>query len=159
MKNWSRKDFLKASLLGGGAALVAGHTRLYGQTAPAAGSANGDIRVAVVGLGVKGQGAGHMTDYLNKLPGARLVAICDVDSEVLTKHAAACEKAGVKPTTYADYRKLLEDKNIDAVVLATPNHQHSLQTSWGLQAGKDVYCGKPLSHNVWEGRQVGEAAK
>jgi predicted dehydrogenase len=159
MKNWTRKDFLKASFVGGGAALFAGHGRLYGQVAPAAGSANGDIRVAVVGLGVKGQGAGHMTDYLNKLPGARLVAICDVDSEVLTKHATACEKAGVKPTTYADYRKLLEDKNIDAVVLATPNHQHSLQTIWGLQAGKDVYCEKPLSHNVWEGRQVVEAAK
>jgi predicted dehydrogenase len=93
------------------------------------------------------------------LPGARLVAICDVDSDVLAKRAAECEKAGVKPTTYGDYRKLLEDKNIDAVVLGTPNHQHSLQTIWGLQAGKDVYCEKPLSHNVWEGRQAVEAAK
>ena len=157
MKTWSRKDFLKASLIGGGAAFVAGQTRLYGQVAGAAGSANGDIRVAVVGINA--QGAGHMRDYLNKLPGSRLVAICDVDSDVLAKRAAECEKAGVKVETYVDYRKLLENKNIDAVVLASPNHQHSLQTIWGLQAGKDVYCEKPLSHNVWEGRQAVAAAK
>jgi predicted dehydrogenase len=157
MKNWTRKEFLKASVVGGGAAVFAGHARLYGQVAPAAGSANGDIRVAVAGI--NGQGGSHMKDYLNKLPGARLVAICDVDSELLAKRAGECEKAGVKPTTYGDYRKLLEDKNIDAVVLGTPNHQHSLQTIWGLQAGKDVYCEKPLSHNVWEGRQVVEASK
>src|SRR5690606_9657768 len=107
----------------------------YGQVAPARGSANGDIRVAVAG--VRGQGGGHMRDYVSKLPGARLVAICDVDSAILEQRAADCEKAGVKPTKYTDYRKMLEDKNIDAVVLGTPNHQHSLQTIWGLQAGKD----------------------
>ena len=157
MKNWTRKEFLKASVVGGGAALFAGHTRLYGQVAPAAGSANGDIRVAVVG--VNSQGRGHMLDYCTKLPGARLVAICDVDSKVLAERKAMCEKVGVNPKTYGDYRKLLEDKDIDAVVLASPNHQHSLQTIWGLQAGKDVYCEKPLSHNVWEGRQAVEAAK
>ena len=65
----------------------------------------------------------------------------------------------MKVAKYTDYRKLLEDKNIDAVVLATPNHQHSLMTIWGLQAGKDVYVEKPLSHNIWEGRQALEAAK
>ncbi|MGH7943872.1 MAG: Gfo/Idh/MocA family protein [Opitutaceae bacterium] len=157
MKNWTRKEFLKASVVGGGAALFAGRTRLYGQAAPAAGSANGDIRVAVVGI--NSQGRGHMLDYCTKLPGARLVAICDVDSKVLAERKAMCEKEGVTPTTYGDYRKVLEDKNIDAVVLASPNHQHSLQTIWGLQAGKDVYCEKPLSHNVWEGRQAVEAAK
>lgn len=156
MNNWTRKEFLKASLIGGGAALVAGRTKIYGQTAAAPGSANGDIRVAVVGINA--QGASHMRDYLGKIKGARLVALCEVDSEVLAKRAAECEKEGVKPTQYVDYRKMLEDKNIDAVVLASPNHQHSLQTIWGLQAGKDVYCEKPLSHNVWEGRQVVAAA-
>jgi len=157
MKNWTRKEFLKASLIGSGAALVAGQTRLYGQVAPAAGSANGDIRVGVVGLNQ--QGKGHMLDYCTKLKGARLVAICDVDSKVLADRKADCEKVGVKPTTYVDYRKMLEDKNIDAIVIATPNHQHSLMTIWALQAGKDVYCEKPLSHNVWEGRQAVAAAQ
>ena len=156
MKNWSRKDFLKTSLIGSGAALVAGSSRLYGQVAPAAGSAAGDIRVAVVGINA--QGAGHMRDYINKLPGARLVALCDVDSEVLAKRTAECEKADVKVETYIDYRKLLENKNIDAIVLGTPNHQHAIQTIWGLQAGKDVYVEKPVSHNTWEGRQAVAAA-
>jgi predicted dehydrogenase len=157
MKNWTRKEFLKASMIGGGAAFVAGRTRLYGQVAPAAGSANGDIRVAVVGINA--QGAGHMRDYCGKLKGARLVAICDVDSEVLAKRKLECEKANYPVEAYTDYRKLLENPNIDAVVLGTPNHQHSLQTIWGLQAGKDVYVEKPLSHNVWEGRQAVEATK
>lgn len=156
MKNCTRKEFIRASLVGSGAAFLAGNTRLYGQVA-ATGSANGDVRVAVVG--VRAQGRGHMMDYCNKLPGAKLVAICDVDSEVLNQRAQDCEKVGVKPEKFSDYRKLLESKNIDAVVLATPNHQHSLMTIWGLQAGKDVYVEKPLSHNVWEGRQAVEAAK
>lgn len=155
MKNYTRKEFLQTSLIVGGAALVAGRSRLAAATAP--GSANGDVRVAVVGINA--QGAGHMRAYLGKLPGARLVAICDVDSEVLRKRAAECELAGFKPTLYRDYRKLLENKDIDAVVLGTPNHQHSLQTIWALQAGKDVYCEKPLSHNVWEGRQVVAAVR
>src|SRR5688572_5508566 len=165
MNNWTRKDFLKTTLVGGGAALVA--SRAYGQ-APAvakSGSANGDIRVAVVG--VNAQGNGHMMNYVpgskGYLQGTRLVAVCDVDSKVLGERVAQAEKAGqaagLKVETYEDYRKMLENPNIDAVVLATPNHQHSLQTIWALQAGKDVYCEKPLSHNVWEGRQAVEAAK
>lgn len=157
MKNWTRKEFLKASLVGGGAAMVAGHTRLYGATAARSGSANGDIRVAVVGI--NGQGASHMKDYLTELPGARLVALCDVDSKVLDRRVQECGKANVKVATYKDYRKLLENKDVDAIVIGTPNHQHSLQTIWALQAGKDVYCEKPLSHNVWEGRQAVEASR
>ncbi|MCX6952639.1 MAG: Gfo/Idh/MocA family oxidoreductase [Verrucomicrobia bacterium] len=157
MKNWTRKEFLRASLLGSGAALIAGQTRLYGQVAPAAGSANGDIRVAVMGVGA--QGSSHMKDYLNKLPGARLVAICDADSDHLAKQAAVCEKAGVKVKTFSDYRKMLEDKDIDAIVIGSPNHQHSIMTIRSLEAGKDVYCEKPLSHNVWEGRQAVAASK
>src|SRR3954470_12492773 len=158
MNNWTRKEFLKASLLGGGAALIAGRTRMYGATAPAAGSASGDIRVACAGINA--QGYSHLKDYLyGKVKGSRLVAICDVDQDVLTKRAAECDKAGNKVTTYHDIRKLLDDKNIDAVVMAPPNHWHSLMTIWALQAGKDVYVEKPLSHNIWEGRQAVEAAK
>ncbi len=156
MKNWTRKDFLKTSLLGGGAALIAGQSRLYGQVAPAAGSANGDIRVGVVGI--NGQGNSHLRDYLKSIKGARLVALCDVDSVLLAKRAAECKAAGVEVETFGDYRKMLESKNIDAIVIGTPNHQHSLMTIWGLEAGKDIYCEKPLSHNIWEGRQAVAAA-
>ncbi len=164
MNNWTRKDFLKASLVGGGAALVAGSGRLHAQAPAAArsGSANGDIRVGVVGLNQ--QGNGHMMNYVpggrGKVDGAILTAVCDCDSAVLEKRKGEAEKTGnIKVAGYTDYRKMLEDKNVDAVVIATPNHQHSLMAIWALQAGKDVYVEKPLSHNVWEGRQVVEASK
>lgn len=153
MKNWTRKDFLKASMIGG-TALLAHRARAAAVAQP--GSANGDIRVAVVGLNK--QGAGHMRTYFD-MPGARLVALCDVDTAVLDRRVKDCEEKGIKVAKYVDYRKLLESKEVDAVVLASPNHQHSLQSIWGLQAGKDVYVEKPLSHNVWEGRQAVEAAK
>ena len=155
MKSWSRKDFLKASLIGGGAALL---TRAHAQTAPAvaaAGSANGDIRIAVAGIGA--QGSGHVKTYFD-MPGTRLVALCDADEVNLNRNVQAAAAKNIKVTAYRDYRKLLEDKDVDAVVCAPPNHWHSLMTIWALQAGKDVYVEKPLSHNVFEGRKATEAA-
>jgi predicted dehydrogenase len=154
MTSWTRKQFLQRSLAAGGLTLIASPAA---RLSAASGSANGDIRVACVG--VRSKGAGHMRSYLKGLKGARLVAICDVDSEVLSERKTECDKAGVKVATFADYRKLLDDRSVDAVVLGTPNHQHALQTIWGLQAGKDVYVEKPLSHNIWEGRQAVEAAR
>jgi len=153
MPSLTRKQFLKVSLAAGGTALLA-RSRL-GAAIAQTGSANGDIRVAVVGLNK--QGAGHMRTYFD-MPGARLVALCDVDAQVLGQRVQDCQKQGLKVAAVHDYRELLERKDVDAVVLATPNHQHSLQTIWGLQAGKDVYVEKPLSHNVWEGRQAVTAA-
>ncbi|HRE08282.1 MAG TPA: Gfo/Idh/MocA family oxidoreductase [Opitutaceae bacterium] len=156
MKTWSRKDFIRASMIGGGA-LLASRSSLLAQKAPAAaaaGSANSDIRIAVVG--VRSQGAGHMKTYY-AMKGTRLVAICDADRDVLGARAADAAKEGIRVETYLDYRKLLESKDVDAVVIATPNHWHSLMTIWALQAGKDVYVEKPLSHNIWEGRQAVEA--
>ncbi len=157
MKNWSRKDFLRTSILGGGAALVAARGGLLAQ-----GSANGDIRVGIIGFNA--QGFGHLQNYLpgskSKLDGAILAAICDVDDKVLAKGRDAAQKAGLKSVAeFKDYRKMLESKDIDAVVIATPNHQHSIMAILALQAGKDVYVEKPLSHNIWEGRQAVEAAR
>jgi predicted dehydrogenase len=160
MKNWTRKEFLKASFVGGGAALVAGQSRLYGAVSPS-GSANGDVRIGIIGFNA--QGWGHLQNYLpggkSKLDGAVLAAICDVDDAVPARGREAANKAGLKVAEYKDYRKLLESKDVDAVVLAPPNHQHSIITIAALVAGKDVYVEKPLSHNIWEGRQAVEAAK
>jgi predicted dehydrogenase len=120
--------------------------------------ANDDIRVAVVGTG--GQGGGHMRYFGESYKGSRLVAICDVDKSHVEKRAADFEKKnGVKLKTYTDVRELLEDKSIDAITSATPNHWHSLVTIWACQAGKDVYIEKPVSHNIWEGRQMVKAAR
>jgi predicted dehydrogenase len=154
MHHWTRRNFLKASLIGGGAAALAG-SRVYGALAPA-GSANEDVRLAIVGF--NGKGYAHIKDFL-KVAGCRIVALCDVDRAVLDQRVAQLAKENIKVTAYTDYRKLLEDPAIDAVVLATPNHWHSLQTIWACQAGKDVYVEKPLSHNIWEGRQAVEAAR
>ncbi len=109
------------------------------------------IRVAVVGI--NGRGGSHISGF-GGMKGVRVAALCDVDRKVLDSKAAAFEKKyGKKVETYVDIRKLLENKDIDAISIATPNHWHSLATIWACQAGKDVYVEKPCSHNVFEGRQ------
>jgi predicted dehydrogenase len=118
--------------------------------------ANGDIRYAVVGF--HGRGGEHI-NALGKVKGARLVALCDVDSEVLEKEVKKAGDRGDTVQGYSDIRKLLENKDIDAVTFGTPNHWHALGSIWAIQAGKDVYVEKPVSHNVWEGRQMIEAAR
>lgn len=153
--NWTRKQFLQASLVGGSAALL-GRPPLSAAVPVAKGSPNGDVRVAVVGLNKKG--ASHIREF-RKIPGVKVAALCDVDSAVLAKRVDELAREDEKVAAYADFRKLLDDPSIDAVVLATPNHWHSLQTIWACQAGKDVYVEKPVSNNVWEGRQCVAAAR
>ncbi|MGH9659272.1 MAG: Gfo/Idh/MocA family protein, partial [Bryobacteraceae bacterium] len=120
-------------------------------------SANDRVRVAVVGL--RGRGGSHINAYKDA-PNAEIVALCDVDEAVLGKRAGELEKAGKKkPALITDFRKILEDKSIDAVSIATPNHWHTLQTIWACQAGKDVYVEKPCSHNIFESRQIVAAAR
>ncbi len=150
MSSLTRRDFIKSSMaVGAGLAMAAPFSRAQG--------ANDDIRVAVVGVG--SQGGGHMR-YFNGCEGARLVAICDADQGHIERRARDFEEEhGVRLKTYTDVRKLLDDKEIDAITSATPNHWHSLVTIWACQAGKDVYIEKPVSHNVWEGRRMVEAAR
>src|SRR6202140_1400032 len=89
-----------------------------------------------------------------------IAAIWDVDESVLNARIGELEKAGKKrPAAYTDFRKLLEDKTIDAVSIATPNHNHTLQTVWACQAGKDVYVEKPCAHDMFEARQIVAAAQ
>lgn len=147
MKNFSRRDFLKTA--GVSAAALALTPLSWARAA----GANDDIRMAVIGF--RSQGAGHI-DTLSKMKGVRVVALCDVDQQVLDKKA---KELGGNVQTYADVRKLLENKDIDAVSIATPNHWHALATVWACQAGKDVYVEKPASHNLFEGRQMVEAAR
>jgi predicted dehydrogenase len=115
--------------------------------------ANDRVRVAVCGL--HGRGKDHLEAY-SHVPNVEIAALCDVDESVLRKRLG---EVGGKPQTYVDVRKLLEDKSIDAISIATPNHWHSLMAIWACQAGKDVYVEKPCSHNLWEGRQLVRAAE
>ncbi|MBN8246737.1 MAG: Gfo/Idh/MocA family oxidoreductase, partial [Verrucomicrobia bacterium] len=155
----NRRDFLRHSAVAGAALALPSSRLLAAQGAPSPGSvvgANGDIRVAVVGFNSRGM------DHINgfkKVPGVRLVALCDVDQDVLGKEAKRQADAGNPVATYTDVRKLLESKEVDAISTATPNHWHALISVWACQAGKDVYVEKPVSHNAWEGRQIVNAAR
>ncbi len=145
----NRRRFLQGSLLTASALSMPARVRA------AVEGANSDIRIAVVGF--NGRGQNHIAGY-SQLPGVRIVALCDVDQGVLDKGVAQLKDKGQDVTPYRDIRKLLESKEVDAISIATPNHWHSLGAIWGCQAGKHVYVEKPVSHNVWEGRQLVRAA-
>ncbi len=118
---------------------------------------NDTIRIATIGL--RGRGKSHI-DAWTKMSGVELVALCDIDQSVLDTAVASVEtKTGKKPAAYKDLRKLLEDKSIDVVSIATPNHQHTMQAIWAMQAGKDVYIEKPCAHDMWEAKQIVAAAR
>ena len=115
------------------------------------------VRVAVIGL--RSRGLDHSRMFASD-PGAEVVAVCDVDDSMFARPLKAVESAGGKaPRTEKDFRRLLDDKSIDAVTIAAPDHWHGLLTVMACQAGKDVYVEKPASHNVVEGRRMVEAAR
>ena len=111
-------------------------------------SPNDKIGVGLIGC--NGMGFSDLTSML-KMSEIEVVALCDVDDSVLKKRTADLEKAGIKkPKLYKDYRKLLEDKDVDVVIIGTPDHWHCLQLSDAVKAGKDVYCEKPLANSIEE---------
>ncbi|MEM9158369.1 MAG: Gfo/Idh/MocA family oxidoreductase [Verrucomicrobiota bacterium] len=143
----TRRSFIKSTALLTGAFAIG---------ASKGASPNSDIRVAVVGL--RGRGKSLIKDVI-RTEGATLAAICDADTAILAERLSKVEEEfGIKPDTVDNYRKVLDRKDIDAVVLTTPNHLHAIQTIWACQAGKDVYVEKPVCHSVWEGRKMVEAA-
>lgn len=146
----SRRSFLRTSACAATAFSLP--ARVWAQ-APGANSA---IRVAV--LGVHSKGHAHVVDF-SKVPGVRVVAVCDPDRSLLERERAAAQNRGQTIQTFTDLRKVYESPEVDAVCIATPNHWHSLAAIWALQAGKDVYVEKPISHNIWEGRKLVEAAR
>ncbi|MDX2179140.1 MAG: Gfo/Idh/MocA family oxidoreductase [Bryobacteraceae bacterium] len=135
---------------------LAGAAAIATQAHPILG-ANERVNLAVVGLG--GRGNNHMDFYL-KIPQARIMALCDVNQAALERGQAKVNRgAGENPKGYSDMRKLFDDKEVEAVSIATPNHWHALSAIWAMQAGKDVYCEKPASHNIFEGYQMVAAAR
>ncbi|MBI2929861.1 MAG: Gfo/Idh/MocA family oxidoreductase [Verrucomicrobia bacterium] len=142
----SRRKFLgHAALATAAFQFVPGHVLgLRGQTPP-----TGKLNIA--GIGVGGQGAGD----ISQMAGENIVALCDVD----WAHAAGTLKKFPQARQFKDFRKMFdEQKNIDAVVVATPDHVHAIASLTAIKLGKHVYCEKPLTHSVYEARQVAEAA-
>ncbi len=115
--------------------------------------ANDRVNVALIGCGGRGRSDAGL---LHQIPGVNIVAVCDV----YHPHAAAAQaQAGNGCQTYSDFRRLLEQKNVDAVLIATPDHWHAAIAVLACQAGKDVYVEKPLAHGIPEGRKMVEAAR
>lgn len=148
-----RRTFLESSLAFGAALSLSG-SRVLG--------ANNDIRMGIIGLGsfvkIGGKGRKDAKDF-EQIPGVRVVAVCDCDTDNLNYVVNDFKKQNKQVKAYTDFRKLLDDKDIDAVGIVTPNHWHSLMTIMACQAGKDVFVQKPSSHNIYEGRKMVEAAK
>jgi predicted dehydrogenase len=144
----SRRTFLKTT------AIAAASTTLPSRSWARVLGSNDDLRIAVIGL--NGRGRAHLGS-LAKITGVRVVALCDVDTAVLERVKPTVNAGSV--ATYTDLRKLLDSHDVDAVTIATPNHWHSLAGIWAMQAGKDVYIEKPVSHNIWEGQQLVAAAR
>ena len=147
-----RRTFLKTAAT----ALGAGLTSRFAPAAQAQPfGANDAVRVAVAGINNKG--ADHILELL-KLPGVRIAALCDVDPRILAREVGLLTAKNITVFATTDVRRVLERSDVDALVIASPNHWHALQSVWACQAGKDVYVEKPVSHGVWQGRQMVEAA-
>ncbi|WP_423127045.1 Gfo/Idh/MocA family protein [Gaoshiqia sp. Z1-71] len=164
-ENNSRRTFLRQASAGAVLAAVtpaalAGEQVKKPVIVPAgAKGANDRIRVAV--LGINGRGKSHIEEVMGLAEKANVevAVLCDPDMDILQERAKAFEKTyGKKVKIEQDFRKTYDDKTIDAVALATPNHWHALQTIWACQAGKDVYVEKPATHNIYEGQKMIEAA-
>jgi predicted dehydrogenase len=112
------------------------------------------IRLASIGVGNQGGPKNNLNKFVKNV-----VALCDVDANYLAEGAAYLEKYGTKPETFSDFRKVLDAKNIDAVIVTVPDHWHALMTVMACNAGKDVFCEKPLSLTISEGRKMVEAAR
>jgi predicted dehydrogenase len=163
MRSINRRDFLHDSAAVAAALAGAGivSNARTAETAVAAkkGQLNDQLRVAVIG--VNGRGMSHVDAFAgnNKL-NTIITTVCDADSGVIGRAMKAIEKKqGQAPKFEQDIRRLVEDKNIDVISIATPNHWHALAAIWALQNGKDVYVEKPVSHNVSEGRRIVETAR
>jgi predicted dehydrogenase len=147
----TRRDFLKAA--GVGALVTVAGTK----AAPRVLGANDRIRIAVAGL--NGRGGSHVGEW-SRMKGVEIAYLIDPDTRTYAKHLKTLAgKNAPTPKCVQDVRQALDDKTLDAISIATPNHWHALMTIWGCQAGKDVYVEKPASHNVHEGRIAVETAR
>lgn len=140
-----RRDFLRtASVAGVGLAMA----RPLGAMTPFVGSPNDKVVVAVIGL--NGRGTVHAQNF-SRLPNTTLAYVCDVDSNVLARTQRDLAKRGYTPKAIGDFRHALDDKDVDAVSIATPDHWHTPMAILAMQAGKHVYVEKPCGHNPREG--------
>ncbi len=159
MKTTDRRKFLKTTTTTTAGLLISAPVLKSGFANK---SPNDTINVAVAGIRGKGGiygGGGHYLNYC-KMPNVRVTTLCDIDERLFPEAVKNVEKfGGNTPRTVVDFRDLLEDKDIDVISVAAPDHWHSLLTIWACQAGKDVYVEKPVSYNIDEGRKMVQASR
>ena len=158
MDVFSRREFMNRSAILAAAAASGTTALAVDKPAPIVSrGANEKLRVAVVG--VHGRGMSHVGGFLGK-NNCEITTVCDCDSAVIGNAMKAIEgKQGKAPKYEQDIRKVVENKDIDIISIATPNHWHALASVWAMQNGKDVYCEKPMTHNVREGAIMTAAAR
>lgn len=151
MGSIKRREFLKKTGMGAGLATAAPALRKSGD------SPNDRINLAVVGF--HGRGRTHLREF-GKMQNVRITTLCDVDERLFADAVANVEEiGGYRPRTEYDYRRILDDKDVDAITVASPDHWHALMTIGACQAGKDVYVEKPVSYTIEEGRKMVQAAR
>ena len=150
----TRRDFIKSTSAAGLVLATSGCSTQM-KTVHGVLGANDTVRIGIAGLRVKG---GQHVDVFREMDHVQVAAICDVDDQMLARESAKFEADGESVKTFTDIRHMLDQEDIDAIVVASPNHWHSLMGIWACQAGKDVYVEKPVCHTVWEGRQLVNAA-
>jgi len=148
MSNLTRRHVMQGAAAGAAAIMLPTHHAL---------GANDRINLGFIGVGGKGNGA---IEWFSSTTDATITWACDVDRNYVDRAKQHAEKRGHKNVRgCVDLREMLDDKDLDAVVISTCNHWHCLAAIWACQAGKDVYVEKPVSHNIWEGRKLVEAAR
>lgn len=158
MRSVSRRSFLEESMISAALAASAGSVAKT-VVAEDAGSKspNETIQHAVIGCRIRGRV--HAAEF-GKQQGVEVACVCDPDSQLADELAAAVEKRqGKRPKIVQDLRRIFDDQSIDTVSIAAPNHWHALAAIWAMQAGKDVYVEKPVSHNVSEGRRMVQVSR
>ncbi len=160
----NRRDFLSRTAAATAGLAAALPSRSYAQMSP-----NETINVAIIGI--RGDNKGHPIwtgrgrgmdhyEHLSKIKNVRISHVVDVDERHFTTTLPVLKESyGGDPKTETDFRRVLDNPDVDAVTIAAPDHWHALMTIWAVQAGKDVYVEKPISHNIAEGRKMIEAAR
>jgi len=149
MKSLNRRDFMKSSVGAAAGIAALSQTRTY--------AANEKVIIGVMGLGGRGT---YLAEKFAERPDAEVAYLCDPNTRRFARARVAVEEVQERePKLVQDFRRILDDKSVDVLINATPDHWHGLGTIRACQAGKDVYVEKPLAHNIWEGRKMVEAAR
>jgi len=149
MKLLNRREFVKGSLSTAAALTMLPNRKSY--------SANEKVIIGVMGLGGRGT---YLAEKFAARPDVEVAYLCDPDTRRFARARSVVEEAqGTRPKMVQDFRRILEDSNVDALINATPDHWHALGTIMACKAKKDVYVEKPMAHNIWEGRKMVEAAR